>query len=178
MGALEIVTYQEDALANHYFMVLPAFPGVVDMQQTNFRILNVDIPEKVIDTYEVTHGGKKATRPSGVIGTANEFSFSYRADKYMKVYRGFMAWMEYIQSSQTGTGMGDAVPLVGGPSPIRVPITIQTAEADKVPNGNLWQFNGCFPTSHGAVTFDENSGDPIEVSVTMACLDIVYPQGE
>ncbi len=116
MGALEIVTYQEDALANHYFMVLPAFPGVVDMQQTNFRILNVDIPEKVIDTYEVTHGGKKATRPSGVIGTANEFSFSYRADKYMKVYRGFMAWMEYIQSSQTGTGMGDAVPLVGGPS--------------------------------------------------------------
>jgi hypothetical protein len=173
--SLEIMLMQEDALANHHIMNIPTFPGMTDLVNTNLRIITTEVPDKQIDTYEVTYGGRKATRVSGIVGTANEITFSYRADKYMHVYKGFMAWMELIQSSQTATGLGDAVPIVGGPSLFRVPITLQTAEADQVPSGTTWVFNGAFPSSHGAVTFDQNSGDPLEVSCTLQFIDILYP---
>lgn len=174
-GVLEIQSFQEDALSNHFLLSIPSFPGVSDIYQTNLRVITIDLPEKVIETYEIIHGGRKMTRPSGISGTSNQFSFTYRADKYMDVYKGFCQWAEYVHDSQTGLSLGDAVPLVGGPSLIRVPIKVSTAEADKVPNGTEWTFNGCYITSHGGLTFDENSGDPIEVSGTMDFIDVVWP---
>ena len=173
--SLELTLFTEDALSNHFYAVIPTFPGVTDMVNTNLRILNVDIPPKVIDTYQVVKNGRKADRPSGISGSATSFTFTYRADKYMKVYKGFSAWMELIQNSQTGLGLGDAVPITGGISPIRVPIIVGTAEAGQIPSGTLWTILGAYPTEHGAITFDENSGDPLEVSVTMSYIDIVYP---
>lgn len=173
--SLEIQMFQEDALANHFIYVIPTFPGMIDLINTNLRVINTEVPEKVITTYDITYAGRKGTRPSGLIGTTNQFTFTYRADKYMRVYKGFMAWMELIQNSKTALGLGDAVPFIGGPSLIRIPITLQTAEANKIPNGTGWTFNGCYPTSHGALSFDENSGDPLEVSVTMDFIDIKYP---
>lgn len=173
--SLELQMQLEDSLSNHFVFTIPAFPGMNDIVNTNLRVIQTEVPAKVIETYEVIMGGRKATRPSGISGTPNSFTFTYRADKYMKVYKGFSAWMELIQSSQLGTGLGDAVPITGGISPIRVPIILKTAEANKVPSGTGWTFLGCYPTEHGALTFDENNGDPLEVSVTVNFIDIIYP---
>lgn len=182
MGSLEIVTFQEDALANHFLMTIPTFPGVTDLVDTNIRVTSVDIPDTVIETYTITKGGRKLTRPSGIVGNPNEITLNYRIDKYMKVYKGFNAWKELIQNSLTGIGLlGDALPVTGGPSQYRVPITVQTfapdpkGGSDGVPLGTSWLFLGAYPSSHGAFTFDEESGDPLTASLTLQFIDFVPP---
>ena len=57
-----------DLIANHYSIILPTtvsqLAGVND--QLTFRITNVSIPDKTINTYTITKRGRQFDRPSGV----------------------------------------------------------------------------------------------------------------
>lgn len=175
MSALDIVMLHDDALANHFQAVLPAFPGVQDLTQSSVRILSFDIPEITIDNYDITKRGLKATRPNGIEGTDKTFSFTYRADKYWKVYKGITAWMNFIRDIRTGETNPDATPISGGPSTFRFPITVQTLDANDVLTGANWAFEGCYPTGNGSISFDENNGDPIEITATFSYLYADFP---
>lgn len=172
MGALDIALFHEDALANHFQVILPAWPGVLNIEQTTIRILNCSIPEDVINTYDITKNGQTAKRPSGIEGIDKTFSFTYRADKYWQVYKGITAWMNFIRGIRTGSMGLDAIPLSGGPSTFRFPISIQTIDSNGVLTGGSWTFEGAWPTGNGSVDFDENNGDPIEITATF---DFLYP---
>jgi hypothetical protein len=172
MGKLDVALYHEDALANHFQVVLPAFPGVLDVTQTSIRVLNCSIPENIINTYDITKGGQTAKRPSGIEGIDKTFSFTYRADKYWLVYKGITAWMNFIRDIRQGTSSPDAIPITGGPSTFRFPITVQTLDANDALTGGNWLFEGAWPTSNGTVDLDENNGDPIEITATF---DFLYP---
>lgn len=180
MAVIDVLaTMGLDALGNHFQMVIPVVSQLgASVANLNMRVLTVSIPEKVIETYEITKRGKKMNRASGVSGQSHEVSFSFRADKYWQCYNALMNWAQYVQNNNTMAMASDSGPLgVGGESEYRHDIEIwslSSLETTAVPN-NIWIVKGAYPTTVGAVEFDEESGDPITIDVTLDCMDIEYP---
>lgn len=162
MSIQTIRTFTEDALANQFQMIIPPFPGVGNLEQTNLRVLTVDIPEMTHETYEITKNGTKFTRPSGISGNPTEFSFTYRIDKNYEAYLGFIRWHRLIRDPQTG--------IMAPESSYRVPITVQPIDTAGNALSGGWLMQGCFISSHDGISFDEESGDPLTASVTMQML--------
>ena len=168
-------TFSEDALLNHWSLVIPVFPNVIALASLNMRIKTFELPGQSIGTYEITKRGRKLTRPNGVSEQGNEFTFSYRVDKYFQTYNSISAWMGYIQNPVTMAMASDSGPLgVGGASEYRVPIIINGLDSNNIIT-NVWTMTGCWPSAQDGLSFDEESGDPIEVSVTMQYGAIYYP---
>ena len=173
----------EDAISNHYSIILPTtvsqLAGVND--QLTFRITNVSIPEKTIATYSITKRGRVFDRPSGVSEQSREVSFTFRPDKKLVTYKAISNWMSYVQSNETMFMASDSgADGTGGASLFRAPIEIWAIDSlddstiAGTPN-SIWVCEGCFPTSLGGLEFDEESGDPLTVDVTLNCFNIIYP---
>lgn len=173
----------EDALANKYSIILPTtvsqLAGVND--QLTFRITNVSIPDKTINTYTITKRGRQFDRPSGVSEQSREISFTFRPDKKLVTYKAISNWMNYIQNNETMFMASDSgADGTGGTSLFRAPIEIWAIDnlddntISGTPN-SIWVCEGCFPTSLGGLEFDEESGDPLAVDVTLNCFNIIYP---
>ena len=176
-------TLGEDAISNHYSIILPTtvsqLAGVND--QLTFRITNVSIPEKTIATYPITKRGRVFDRPSGVSEQSREISFTFRPDKKLVTYKAISNWMNYIQNNETMFMASDSgANGTGGASLFRAPIEIWAIDnlddntISGTPN-SIWVCEGCFPTSLGGLEFDEESGDPLTVDVTLNCFNIIYP---
>ena len=173
----------EDLLANKYSIILPTtvsqLAGVND--QLTFRITNVSIPEKTIATYPITKRGRVFDRPSGVSEQSREISFTFRPDKKLVTYKAISNWMSYVQNNETMFMASDSGATgEGGASLFRAPIEIWAIDSlddttiAGTPN-SIWVCEGCFPTSLGGLEFDEESGDPLSVDVTLNCFNIIYP---
>lgn len=173
----------EDLLANKYSIILPTtvsqLAGVND--QLTFRITNVSIPDKTINTYTITKRGRQFDRPSGVSEQSREISFTFRPDKKLVTYKAISNWMNYVQSNETMFMASDSgADGTGGASLFRAPIEIWAIDnlddntISGTPN-SIWVCEGCFPTSLGGLEFDEESGDPLTVDVTLNCFNIIYP---
>ena len=173
----------EDLLANKYSIILPTtvsqLAGVND--QLTFRITNVSIPEKTIATYTITKRGRQFDRPSGVSEQSREISFTFRPDKKLVTYKAISNWMSYVQNNETMFMASDSGATgEGGASLFRAPIEIWAIDnlddnnISGTPN-SIWVCEGCFPTSLGGLEFDEESGDPLTVDVTLNCFNIIYP---
>ena len=154
----------DDALKNLFDMILPPFPGAIDPISTNFRIQNFTIPATGVETYEIHWKTQKMTKPSGKVTMDNSFSFSFRVDKYWEIYNGLKNWKNIIADTRYGTMTPDNIK---GVSAIRVPIVIISSDANGIPTGGKWIFEGSFIKELGEVAFDYTSGEPIEVDVTM-----------
>lgn len=156
----------EDALQNHFLMTMappvlvPNFP----IASLPFRLQTFEVPDTNIGTYEVHYRTQKFERPSGKIDSPTEFTFSFRADRYWNIYNSFKAWSNLIQHHQLGTMTPDLE------SQIRAQITVMTVDSNNLPTGGGWIFRGAFLKSITGISFDQTSGDPIEVSVTMSYL--------
>lgn len=176
-------TLGEDAISNHYSIILPTtvsqLAGVND--QLTFRITNVSIPEKTIATYPITKRGRVFDRPSGVSEQSREVSFTFRPDKKLVTYKAISNWMSYVQNNETMFMASDSgADGTGGASLFRAPIEIWAIDSldDNTISGtpnSIWVCEGCFPTSLGGLEFDEESGDPLSVDVTLNCFNIIYP---
>jgi len=165
----------EDALTNHFMVIIPAFPNVVQLANLNMRILTTNIPGQTIETYDIVKRGKKATRPSSMSGQEKTFTFTYRVDKYFQVYQGISQWLAFIQNPITMAMASDSGLLgTGGASTYRVPIIVQGLDTNDVLT-NVWTFTGCYPSEQDEIGFDENSSDPIEKTVTMNFINLYYP---
>ena len=176
-------TLGEDAISNHYSIILPTtvsqLAGVND--QLTFRITNVSIPDKTINTYTITKRGRQFDRPSGVSEQSREISFTFRPDKKLVTYKAISNWMNYIQNNETMFMASDSgADGTGGASLFRAPIEIWAIDSldDNTISGtpnSIWICEGCFPTSLGGLEFDEESGEPLSVDVTLNCFNIIYP---
>lgn len=170
-----LALYGEDALQNHYQMIIPTFILADDIVNINLRVTGVDIPAQAIETYTITKNGKKLTRPSGISGQGNEFTFKYRPDKRFRNYNSIARWMGYIQNPSSLSMGGDSgIDGTLGASTYRVPITVLGVDANGIIT-NTWLFTGCWPSSQDALSFSEDTGEPFEVSVTMQYATIIYP---
>ena len=178
-----LATMGEDALSNHYSIVLPTtisqLAGVND--QLTFRIKSVSIPEKTIGTYQITKRGRTFDRPNGNNEQSREVSFSFRPDKKLLTYKALTNWMNYIQNNETMFMASDSgADGSGGASLFRAPIEIwaidnlDDSNIAGTPN-SIWTLVGAFPTSISGLDFEDESGDPLSVDVTLNCMNIIYP---
>jgi len=171
-----LANFGEDALQNHYQMIINPHPGLGNILGLNLRVTSVEIPAQAIATYTITKRGKTYTRPSGISEQGNQFSFNYRPDKQYDTYKAISRWMNLIQDTTTGLmPLSDSGPLgVGGLSLFRVPVTIIALDANNIINGT-WLIMGCWPSEQSALSFSEDTGEPHDVSVTMQYGSITYP---
>lgn len=176
-------TMGEDFLANHYSIILPTtisqLVGIND--QLTFRITNVSIPDKTINTYSITKRGRTFDRPNGNSEQSREVTFSFRPDKKLLTYKAISNWMSYIQNNETMFMASDSgADGTGGASLFRAPVeiwAIDNLDDDSIagtPN-SIWLLNGAYPTSLGGLEFADDNGEPLSVDVTLNCFNIVYP---
>ena len=172
-----------DLIANHYSIILPTsvsqLAGVTD--QLTLRIKSVSIPEKTIGTYPITKRGRTFDRPNGNNEQSREVTFSFRPDKKLLTYKALNNWMNYIQNNETMYMASDSgANGDGGASLFRADLEVWAI--DSLDNNNyagtptsIWTLEGAFPTSMGGLDFDDESGDPLSVDVTLNCFNIIYP---
>jgi hypothetical protein len=166
--------FGEDALTNHYNIIIPPHPGLGNIINLNLRVTNVEIPAQTISVYTITKNGRTMTRPSGVSEQGNTFTFNYRPDKKYDTYSAISRWLKLIKDPITGLGLGDSgVVGAGGPSLFRVPITVQALDNNDLIN-NVWTFTGCYPSEQSSISFSEDTGEPLDISVTMQYVGISY----
>lgn len=173
----------QDAIPNHYSIILPTsvtqISGYTD--QLTLRIHKVSIPEKEIGTYSVTKRGRTFDRPNGNNEQNREVSFSFRPDKKLYTYKALVAWMNYIQNNETMFMASDSgADGMGGISLFRAPIEVWAI--DSLDNDNyagtpnsIWTLEGAWPKSISGLDFDDETGDPFDVDVTLNCYNIIYP---
>lgn len=168
-----------DALSNHFQIVIPNIDKLgANVEKLNMRVLNIDIPEQAIGTYEITKRGRKFTRPSGMSDQALQVSFAFRCDKYFDCYKSLTNWKQFIQHNENMTMGSDSGPEGrGGASTFRHNIevwAISSLDLSGKPH-TIWTLEGAYPTSIGNVAFDETNGEPIECEVTLDLMNIKYP---
>jgi hypothetical protein len=166
----------EDALGNHYNVIIPPHPGLGNIVNLNMRVTSVSIPAQAITLYTITKKGKTLTRVAGVSEQGNEITFNYRPDKCYDTYKGISRWMSLIKNPTDGTSiLSDSGPGgIGGPSFYRVPIIVQAIDANNIINA-VWTFLGCWPSNQSEISFSEDSGEPLDITVTMQYATIIYP---
>lgn len=170
MAIDDIYQIGDDALGYQFDVVIPTFPGALDVQQNIIRVTQFPIPNTAVGTYEIARKGLKITKPSGVDESEKQFTITFRVDKYYKTYKGIRNWMKVIKDKVTGAASPD---YANGQSPIRVPISVYTVDANGDKTGSQWDFDGCYPTSLDGVSLDYTNGDPVEVNVTFDFLKVV-----
>lgn len=166
--------YGEDALTNQFVVdfnpVNILGPSASYQTDLSVRTLTCSIPAQTIGTYEITKRGRKFSRPSGVSEQSYEFSFTYRIDKNWKTYAFISDWMKVIQNPITMVATGDAALI----NAIRDTITVKAMDSLEKTKAT-WIMEGAYPVEQDAIDFDEESGDPLVISVTMHCINIKYP---
>lgn len=159
----------DDALANQFAIAIDNIPAIAGIEASpiQFRITNLSVPERSIETYSVPYRAQNFTKVGGKITTPNEFSFTFRSDKYWGFYGIIDNWMNYILNYETGNMREDL------PGVFRVPLAVYTIDADGTPTSDGWKFTGAFPSNLAGVDFDHDSGAPITVAVTMQFLRMI-----
>ena len=161
----------DDALANQFEIIFTPFSLLPNTDILQIRTTNVSIPEFTVPVYEVKYKTQKMEKPSGEAATPNEWSFTFRADKYWLFYQGLMSWKQYIDNDETGQKAED-VGAIGGDSGIRTDVTVIPTDSNDIPTSLGWTYQKSFIKSIAGIDFDTASGEPLTVAVTLSALKI------
>jgi len=161
----------DDALANQFEIIFSPLSLFGDVDNLKIRTTNVSIPESSNGSYEVKYKTQKMEKPSGEITTPNEWSFTFRADKYWTLYQGLMAWKQFIGNDETGQ-MSEDVGAIGGDSAIRTDVVVIPTDSNDIPTGAGWAMQKSWLKSIAGIEFDTASGEPLTVQVTLSALKI------
>jgi len=162
----------DDALLNMAELQFPVFRFFNMPEELKFRTTNISIPEFQVGSYEVHWKAQKFEKPSGKDETAKTMSFTFRIDKYYKVYKALQIWWQYICNPATGAMAEDVSPQ-SDTSDIRCDFQVRCVDTRGVTTTEGWRFSGAWLKSLAGIEFDENSGDPISIAVTMSYVKAV-----
>lgn len=154
MSIEQILQLGDDAIANSWEIILPPFPGAIDPISTALRITDLTIPGISVGNYDIEYKTQKFTKPNGKITTTNTFDFTFRIDKYWKVYEGLENWLNLIGNNESGIMSPDVV--TGLPSLIRIPIDVIPIDSNGVVTKKGWSFTGCWLKELDGVTFNQS----------------------
>lgn len=175
----DLLATGEDALGNHYQVTIPEIDqlgGVEDMLV--LRIKSFNVPERTIETYEITKAGKKADRPNGISSQSHDFDITFMGDKRWACYNGINNWIKLIQDNETMAMASDSN--ITGESEFRHDIQVDAINnlTDNYEVTNSWVLKGAYPKTISGVEFSEDGAEPLEFTVNFTCLDVKYPTGE
>jgi hypothetical protein len=160
----------DDLFDNMWEIIIPAFPGVTDLVNTTLRVESINTPEIAVPEYFIDYKSQKFPKPGGKVTTAKTFDFTFRVDKYLKVYKGFVAWKSSIIDDFTGVVSPD---FANGSSAFRIPISIVPIDSA----GNVLSagfiFFGSYPTKITNLQF-KYEGDGAPFKCTVSCSYSLY----
>lgn len=163
----------DDALDNQAEVNITPLSFFPNADPLKFRITSFSIPDFTIGEYDVAYKTQKFTKPNGRITTPNDFTFSFRADKYWTIYQALLVWKNYIGDDRTGT-MAEDVGAITGRSSIRTDVSVLTFDSNGVATSPGWTMQKAWIKSLGGVSFDNTSeGSPVIIPVTLSFLKIV-----
>ena len=158
----------DDALVNMAELQFPTAHKLFNMAEPlKFRTVQINVPEFMVGSYEVHWKTQKFEKPSGKDDTPKTMTFTFRVDKYYKVYKALMSWWQYICNSDTGA-MAEDVVFESQASNIRLTFDVRVVDSNNVTTNEGWKFVDAWIKSIAAIDFDQTTGDPIQLQVTMS----------
>ena len=176
-----------DALSNLFEVQIGLDGAVADFFDSSvrdeiiFRIQNFSVPGATTETYTIEWGSWSFDRPNGKVNSNREISFDIRLDRSYAIYQGFVNWKNAIQNEYTGV-VSDVRDY--STDIVVYPITSIVNESSDYVLGSVGQgikFEGAWVKEVGDISFDQGSGDPLELNVTFNFLrmnrDLFTPSG-
>lgn len=157
----------DDALANEFDINWPSgIPGFGFLDALSIRTQTVNIPNQTVGTYEVWYKSRKLEKRSNQNQTPTEFTFTLRIDKNYLMYAGLSAYMNTYNNQIADTTLPDI--LVGGFDIARFPMIVQNIDVNGFPTATGFTFLGCFIKDIGTIAYDQTSGEPLTVDITVS----------
>ncbi|MHC6202222.1 hypothetical protein ACYULU_03400 [Breznakiellaceae bacterium SP9] len=122
--------------------------------QLKFRTTQITIPGFTMGSYEVHWKAQKFEKPSGKDDTEKTFSFTFRVDKYYKVYSALLSWWRVICNPDSGA-LSEDVDAVSGDSKIRTDIMVHTIDTQGITTNEGFKFERAWIKSLAGFSYDE-----------------------
>lgn len=156
----------DDQLVSQYTVTFPeGIPGGGDTDAISIRMdTQFDPPEQVMNTYEVFYRGLKVPKTSMLDETSKEFSVEIRVDQQWKIYDDLNAWFKNCYDFETTTALPEAM--------TRSTILIDAYDGQN----NIvksFKFTGAKPKSLKVGTWDNQSGDPMRLTLVFIFIDMI-----
>ena len=155
-----------DALQNQGKVVISPLQMLDMVEALQLRITTLpSIPEYKIEFNEFSYKGYTVSLAKPGESLSRSASFTFRVDKYWKVYKMLRAWGELIYNHSAGdAGVGDT-------DAVRTPIAIS------LDNGPSWTFTGCIYESLSDISLDNtDSGTPLTCTFTFRYLNVLMTE--
>ena len=151
-----ITSLGDDALTNQYEITIDDAP-INQLDNITLRMdQSFEIPQKIYNEYDINIRGHHYVKLGRLEETDKHLTVDVRIDQEWLVYDALEKWRKMGLDSQTGIGSSDAdvrgtahVSLLGADNSIKKKFVI----------------NGIRPKAITVTALDQNSGDPIRMSV-------------
>jgi len=149
----------DDQLANQFSIIFPnGIPTGGDDRAVSLRCdMTLDPPEDVVNVYEIFHKGYKFPKTGMLQETSKEFQVDIRLDQGWKIYDSIRAWCDASYDHANGT----ALPEIAA----RSTVMIQAEDRNQKSVKHI-SFKYAKPKAIKIQTFDNQSGEPLRVTVT------------
>ena len=154
----QILALGDDAIANQFSIIFPnGIPGGGDANAISLRCdQTFDPPEDVVNVYEIFRKGFKIPKTGMLQETTKEFTIDIRLDQNWKVYDDLRKWADMSYDHSNGT----ALPEIMARSTVIIQAEDRTQSSVKTIS-----FKYAKPKSVKIQTFDNQSGDPLRITV-------------
>jgi len=165
MGIIDDIYNQgDDALLDQFEVNVAPLSGVIDSTNLKFRIQTFDAPEDSLGNYEIKYKGITVQKFNGDDTTPKTLSFTLRVNKDYSIYKKFKDWIDLIKNPDTGNETADIIQ--GGIPAWRTDMTFNSIDASGALTGLETTYNGCWPQSISSISYDQGSGEPVNVTIT------------
>lgn len=134
-------------------------PGGGDPNALSFRAKTSSLPDKVLESAETNFKGHKIYH-AGRDASAHTIDLTFWDSVGFPVYKALLNWSEFILNRETGASH----PKKEYESIIIMEM-LNRDESGTV--GNTCKLFGAYPESIAAISLDQSSNEPVEISVTI-----------
>lgn len=154
----KILSLGDDQAASQFSIIFPnGIPGGGDAETISLRCdQSFDPPENVVNVYEFFHKGYKFPKTGMLQETTKEFTIDIRLDQNWKVYDDIIAWANMSYDHSNGTALPEIM--------ARSTVIVQAEDRNQNSVKKI-TFKYAKPKSVKIGTFDNQSGDPVRITV-------------
>lgn len=185
MSVTDIYNASDDALQNMFTVrmtgpltwpYLSAVSLPTGADDLDIRITEFNKPEVSFEMYDIHYKTLKVQKPTAKTNFSNEFSFSMRVDKYFQWYKYFELWNKAVIDTQTGGIAVDVTQLYG--TCVVEAIQVSSDGSFSPYESNVsWSFGNVLPKMIPAISFTQESGEPIVAEFTFSCAYVTETGG-
>lgn len=140
-----------------------------------FRATTYSIPQTGVTMHEFTYRGSNYSKPIPGNPDTKQFTVTFRADKYWKIYDQLRQWKEKIfDATSTGGTLAEDTNAITGVSNNRGTIILKTLDSKGEETGETFTFENAYITSLSEVAFNQAAGTatPLTIEATFDYVEV------